>query len=111
MTTNTTSPDFAALTAHAETCIRGSYQRALLYGQARWSGGDLQGKAARWSGVYSRSRDTLMRRLGAGWSTDLVFDPGSSRFTRRLLVAHDGRRYDWITEMPLTTDAAGRLSL
>lgn len=44
---------------------RGTYQRALLSGDARWSGADLQGKARRYGGRYKASRDAVLARLRA----------------------------------------------
>lgn len=41
----------------------GDYQRALLRGEARWSGADLKGKAAKWGLQYERSRAHLVARL------------------------------------------------
>lgn len=41
----------------------GTYQRALLLGQARWSGADLRGRAARYGGRYAASRANLRARL------------------------------------------------
>ena len=46
-------------------CARGSYQRSLLTGAARWSGSDLKGKAHHWSSGYARSRASLLVRLKA----------------------------------------------
>jgi hypothetical protein len=42
---------------------KGCYQRALLRGEARLSGGDLRGKARKFGGAYARSRDNLLARL------------------------------------------------
>jgi len=44
-------------------CARGDYQRELLTGAARWSGGDLRGKQKRYSARYYQSRKTLTHRL------------------------------------------------
>lgn len=49
----------------ALTLARGSYQRAILLGHEAISGGTLKGKARRYSGVYTRSSATLLRRLDA----------------------------------------------
>lgn len=48
-----------------EACARGSYQRGLLSGSQRWSGADLKGNAARYSGRYHRSRRALLQRLAS----------------------------------------------
>ena len=37
----------------------GDYQRELLRGERRWSGGDLRGRAAKWGLGYRRSRDRV----------------------------------------------------
>lgn len=42
---------------------RGHYQRAIILGDARLSGGDLQGKAKKYGGRYAASRDNLLSRL------------------------------------------------
>lgn len=47
----------------ALACARGSYQRALLNGKARWSGSDLKGLARRYGGRYAASRAALIARL------------------------------------------------
>ena len=44
-------------------CARGEYQRELLTGCARWSGGDLRGYAKKYSARYHQSRKTLTHRL------------------------------------------------
>ena len=49
----------------ADQLARGSYQRDLVAGNARWSGADLRGKAARYAGHYASSRHSLVRRLRA----------------------------------------------
>ena len=42
---------------------RGSYQRAILFGQHSLSGATLRGKAKRYGGRYAHSAATLMARL------------------------------------------------
>jgi len=42
---------------------RGHYQRAIILGDARISGGDLRGKARKYGGRYAASRDNLFSRL------------------------------------------------
>lgn len=42
---------------------RGCYQVAIVYGDARWSGADLRGKAKRYGAHYHASRYNLLRRL------------------------------------------------
>ena len=44
---------------------RGTYQRDLLEGRARWSGSDLRGKARQYGGRYATSRGNLATRLQA----------------------------------------------
>jgi hypothetical protein len=51
------------LKALALKAARGDYQRLLLQGQARWSGADLTGKAAKYGGSYASSRARLKERL------------------------------------------------
>lgn len=78
-----TTDDAAAL---ATSLAQGSYQRALVAGDAAWSGGDLQGKARKFGARYAASRDALIARLRpAGLSTLYVRDlRGGSR--RHVLV-------------------------
>jgi hypothetical protein len=42
---------------------RGCYQRALILGQARWSGADLRGRARQFCDRYADSRRNLIRRI------------------------------------------------
>ncbi len=49
--------------ALALNLCRGSYQRAIVEGRQRISGSDLKGKAARFSGRYSVSRDAILYRM------------------------------------------------
>lgn len=44
---------------------RGTYQRDILEGRARWSGSDLIGKAGQYRGRYKTSRENLAARLVA----------------------------------------------
>ena len=53
---------------------RGSYQRALLIGYARWSGSDLKGRALKYSAHYARSRKNLLARLEAAGFRVRVYD-------------------------------------
>lgn len=46
----------------ATECARGSYQRSLVEGYARWSGSDIQN---RWGSRYHQSREALALRLVA----------------------------------------------
>lgn len=60
----TTTPTVPAdVLDRARALARGSYQRSLLDGYARWSGADLRGAAKRWSGRYAASRSGLLSRL------------------------------------------------
>lgn len=43
-------------------CARGSYQRSLVEGCARWSGSDIENK---WGARYHKSREALAQRLVA----------------------------------------------
>lgn len=64
---------------------KGTYQQGLLSGRYRWSGGDLRGKARRYSSSYCRSRVGLLQRLqaaapnGVEITTRLVLCPVSGR--------------------------------
>jgi hypothetical protein len=51
------------------TMTRSEYAQAVLHGSQRWSGADLRGNAARWSGSYYRARLTAKRAVFAagGW--------------------------------------------
>lgn len=54
----------------AKGLARGSYQRAILEGRARLSGGDLKGRAKDYAPRYARSRDSLLTRMteaGVPW--------------------------------------------
>jgi hypothetical protein len=42
---------------------KGTYQRSLLEGNARWSGADLKGTARKFASHYARSRRNLIERL------------------------------------------------
>lgn len=46
----------------ATECARGSYQRSLVEGFARWSGSDIQNQ---WGARYHESREALAQRLVA----------------------------------------------
>lgn len=59
---------------------KGEYQKRLMWGRARWSGGDLKGKARLWAGKYLYSRLQLFGRLKLkaaqyGWRADVVLFP------------------------------------
>lgn len=58
----------AAARAEIEALARGSYQRSLAEGSARWSGADLAGAARRWGGRYRASREALHARI-RGWAS------------------------------------------
>lgn len=61
-------------TLHLDQCARGSYQRGLLSGAQRWSGADLNGRAARYSSRYHRSRLALLRRIESrGYAVAVVY--------------------------------------
>ena len=71
----------------ADQLARGSYQRDLVAGNARWSGADLRGKAARYAGHYASSRHSLVRRLrAAGLSVECTMIA-----RRHVLVVADPR--------------------
>ena len=55
--------DDARIIAHQ--IARGVYQRALLSGEASWSGACLRGKARRYGDRYAQSRGSLLERLRA----------------------------------------------
>lgn len=77
MIDNQTADNLSAL-------ARGTYQYALLTGTARWSGGDLAGKARRFGGVYAASRRAVLRRLhAAGYVTH---EERRGRYRVRVLV-------------------------
>lgn len=60
--------------AIAMECARGSYQRALVEGFARWSGSDVKNE---WGARYAESRKNLHVRLVArGVHTDEVYVDG-----------------------------------
>lgn len=67
---------------------RGSYQRAIATGRARWSGADLRGKAARrWGAHYKHSRRTLLHRaLRAGVAVRVGTAPMLRGTARRLVL-------------------------
>lgn len=46
-----------------EATARGTYQRALLAGDARWSGADIKGRARQWGARYAIARDGLLARV------------------------------------------------
>ena len=60
--TNTLYDSEKALDAAMEYA-RGDYQTALLCGDARWSGADLEGKARTYAGRYAESRENLISRI------------------------------------------------
>jgi hypothetical protein len=47
----------------ARALCRGDYQRAIVDGEARWSGADLVGEARRWAARYAESRRNLLARI------------------------------------------------
>lgn len=58
----------------ATECARGSYQRSLVEGYARWSGSDVNNE---WGARYAESRKNLHVRLVArGMHTDEVYVDG-----------------------------------
>lgn len=58
----------------AVECARGSYQLSLVFGQARWSGSDVQNE---WGARYAESRKNLhMRLVARGMHTDEVYVDG-----------------------------------
>lgn len=58
----------------ATECSRGSYQLSLVFGQARWSGSDVQNE---WGARYAESRKNLhMRLVARGMHTDEVYVDG-----------------------------------
>lgn len=59
---------------------RGCYQVRVVYGDARWSGADLRGKARRYAARYYASRVALLRRLRA-----------DARLVVRILAGPHGR--------------------
>ena len=61
----------------ASQCARGRYQHSLVAGSARWSGADLRGKASKYAGHYSRSRDSLVHKMRAAGLT-MVFVKGTN---------------------------------
>ena len=78
---------------------RGTYQRDLLAGSARWSGSDLKGKARQWSGRYHASRRNLLTRLDSGtpWTWDTAIHPDTRRRELRVDV---GGTVLWWFEIP-----------
>lgn len=66
----------------------GAYQASLLDG-ASWTGAELRGKAAKYSGRYAHSRAMLLRRIrAAGYRarTELILCPRARRMRRVLLL-------------------------
>lgn len=70
---------------------RGSYQRNLLLGYEAWSGSTLKGKAKKWSGQYSRSRESLLSRLYRA-GLEVTFQTINRR---KVLVVGSDRPSDW----------------
>lgn len=77
---------------------RGHYQRAIILGDARISGGDLQGKARKYGGRYAASREALFSRLrlnGVKFAEALEY-PHRKRVLvfgeRRIFLANHGRK-------------------
>ena len=61
----------------ASQCARGRYQHSLVAGSSRWSGADLRGKASKYAGHYSRSRDSLVHKMRTAGLT-VVFVKGTN---------------------------------
>lgn len=51
--------------AAALKLARGTYQKAIVTGEARLSGADLKGEAGRWGARYAGSRAALFGRIAA----------------------------------------------
>lgn len=62
---------------------RGSYQQRLLHGWQCLSGADLKGKAGKYGGHYSRSRDALLARLK---TAGIAIAEITGRNNKRILV-------------------------
>lgn len=108
--------NWSELNDTAFATARGTYQHDLLRGAEKWSGAGLAGKARNYAGRYAASRKGLLERLNAAFppgvrvDTALVFNAGSRRLERRLIVVVDGQSYDWLTESALDSED-GRLIL
>jgi hypothetical protein len=74
----------------ASACARGSYQRDLLEGDARWSGADLAGKARSYGARYHESRENLKKRLLASGLVYLEATIGRHR--KRILLIGETRK-------------------
>lgn len=77
---------------------RGHYQRAIILGDARISGGDLRGKARKYGGRYAASRENLFSRLrvnGVQFAEALEY-PHRKRVLvfgePRIFLANNGRK-------------------
>lgn len=97
-----TSPDTIYLdgleAGDVEYLAIGRYQRALLYGQQRWSGADLRGDARTWGASYERSRNSLIKRLidagyYVGWE-ELPRHPNGGGGRVVMVVGRAGRSHD-----------------
>lgn len=66
------------VTARAVTMMRANatYGIAVLQGRQNWSGSDLEGKAARYSSKYARTRATAARCLRRAGGSVLAVDHG-----------------------------------
>ena len=72
----------------ALSLCKGSYQLAIVKGEAKLSGADLRGRARRWSAGYWRSRKAIIARLDAAGVTFTVTGDGTAKGgARYLLVA------------------------
>lgn len=67
----------------AKSVARGSYQHSLVDGRSRWSGADLQGKAAKYGARYASSRRHLLAAIRAAGLWMIWLDGG---YGRRVLV-------------------------
>ena len=82
----------------AEQCARGEYQHRLVRGVARWSGADLRGKASKYAGHYSRSRDSLVHKMRSAGLTVMLVKGANDRIIA--IVSYD----------PITVETAGKRS-
>ena len=71
----------------AEQCARGEYQHRLVRGAARWSGADLRGKASKYAGHYSRSRDSRVHKMRRAGLTVLLIKGANDRILA--IVSYD----------------------
>lgn len=73
---------------------RGSYQRDVVTGAARWSGADLRGKASRYSGRYAESRRNLLGRLEADERLAVRIDRGKRGLLTLVIELADDAAFD-----------------